>query len=169
MRCSEALKPAGSEVFRNELTACLALVAPAGMSEEARRDWLAVAWGTLKDLPADVLQIGCAEARRVCDHPAKIVPTIIQATNDWMRSRKEAARAIIEPVGVLPKKPILDRRGERMTSAETDELNAALERLGATARYRPDGSRYFTSPEAEERARDIETFGTNSAHWPSAA
>ena len=29
LRCSEALKPAGSEVFRNELTACLALVAPA--------------------------------------------------------------------------------------------------------------------------------------------
>jgi hypothetical protein len=39
----------------------------------------------------------------------------------------------------------MDRRGKPMSEAETEELNATLERLGATARYRPDGSRFTIS------------------------
>jgi hypothetical protein len=89
---SPSLAPASNEQFRNELTACLALVAPVGMTEEARREWLTVAWGTLGHLPADVLARGCKAARERCDHPSKIVPTIISATDAWMRSRREAAR-----------------------------------------------------------------------------
>jgi hypothetical protein len=77
-------------VFRNELTACLALTAPAGMTEEGRRDWLAVAWDTLKDLPPDILAIGARAARKKCDHPSKIVPTIIAETEQQMRWRSEA-------------------------------------------------------------------------------
>src|SRR3954471_1459964 len=68
---SDLLMPATSRHFRNELTACLALVAPVGMNEEARSEWLAVAWATLSTLPADLLAIGCARARETCDHPAK--------------------------------------------------------------------------------------------------
>lgn len=66
-------------VFRNELTACLALTAPAGMTEESRREWLAVAWDTLKHIhPKDLAR--CAKtARQTCDHPAKVVPAIIKA------------------------------------------------------------------------------------------
>jgi hypothetical protein len=41
-----------------------------------------------------------------------------------------------------PKRSLLDRRGEAMTQEESDELNRILAQLGATARYRPDGSRY---------------------------
>jgi hypothetical protein len=69
-------------VFRNELTACLALVAPVGMTEESRREWLAVAWDTLKDIdPGDLAK--CArQARQTCDHPAKIVPAIIKARSE---------------------------------------------------------------------------------------
>jgi hypothetical protein len=46
------LEPASRVVFRNELTACLSLVAPVGMTEEAKADWLLVAWETLKHLAA---------------------------------------------------------------------------------------------------------------------
>jgi hypothetical protein len=88
---SERLKPATNIDFRNELTACLTLVAPVGMTEEAKRDWLAVAWGTLQHLPADVLKSGCRVARQTCDHPSKIVPAILDATKDQMRLRREAA------------------------------------------------------------------------------
>jgi hypothetical protein len=79
-------------VFRNELTACLTLVAPVGMDEEARRDWFAIAWDTLKDLPPDVLAIGARKARKICDHPSKIVPTIIAETEDIRRWRSMSQR-----------------------------------------------------------------------------
>jgi hypothetical protein len=77
-------------VFRNELTACLALVAPAGMTEEARRDWLAVAWATLKHLPPDVLVTAARHARQTCDHPAKLVPAIVDAANKSLAWRRNA-------------------------------------------------------------------------------
>lgn len=87
---AEKLGPAPTEQFKVELTSCLALVAPAGMTEENRRDWLGVAWRTLEHLPSDLLAIGCAEARKSCDHPAKIVPTILAATERQMRWRRNA-------------------------------------------------------------------------------
>ena len=97
-------------VFRNELTACLALTAPAGMTEESRREWLAVAWDTLKDVPPSDLQIGARAARKKCDHPAKIVPTIlaeIEAAFPWRsitRHRPPETRPerLIEPNYVTP-------------------------------------------------------------------
>ena len=138
--CSERLQPASTEDFRNELTACLTLVAPVGMTEEAKRDWLAVAWGTLRHLPADLLKRGCAVARERCDHPSKIVPTIAEETARAMDARKELERDRLSVP--LVRKSVMDRRGQPMSEAETTELNALLEHLGAHARYRPDGSRY---------------------------
>lgn len=67
-------------VFRNELTACLTLTAPVGMTEEAKRDWFAVAWDTLKHLPPSVLVIGARHARLTADHPSKIVPAIMEGS-----------------------------------------------------------------------------------------
>jgi len=89
LKCSDA-----RTVFRNELTACLTLVAPVGMDEEARRDWFAVAWDALKDIPPDILRIGAAKARLYCDHPSKIVPAIHAETAEmmsWKRSARIAA------------------------------------------------------------------------------
>lgn len=91
-RSSERLVPASADDFRNELTACLTLVAPVGMTEEAKRDWLAVAWVTLQHLPADLLASGCKVARETCDHPSKVVPTIVAATKQSLAWREEASR-----------------------------------------------------------------------------
>ena len=85
------MEPADDLTFRNELAACLALVAPVGMTEEAKADWLTVAWETLRHLPADLLRSGCVEARKSCDHPAKIVPAIVAATRDSLASRHRAS------------------------------------------------------------------------------
>lgn len=111
------------------------------MTEEAKRDWLKVAWAELKHLPADVLAAGCSEARKTVDHPAKIVPAIIEATAQAMRWRKGAVNDKL----ALPapsRRSVMDRRGEPMSEADTNELNGILANLGATARYRTDGSRY---------------------------
>lgn len=96
-------------VFRNELTACLALVAPVGMTEESRREWLAVAWDTLKHIAPDDLERCARIARQTCDHPAKIVPAIIKAREElrpWehitKHSREYRPERLIEPQYVSP-------------------------------------------------------------------
>lgn len=87
-------------MFRNELTACLTLVAPVGMDEESRRDWLAVAWDTLKHLPPHILASGARHARQVCDHPSKIVPAIIASTADWMAFREPSQECSEPPLQI---------------------------------------------------------------------
>ena len=99
---SPSLVPASKEQFRNELTACLALVVPVGMTEEARRDWLAVAWATVGHLPPDMLTEGCEAARRTADHPSKIVPAIIAATDGWMETRRRLNQYQPQPQQFVP-------------------------------------------------------------------
>lgn len=79
-------------MFRDQITSCLVLTAPVGMTEEAKAEWLAIAWQTLKDLPADLLSAGCAEARKTADHPSKIVPAIMRYAGDRLESRKRFNR-----------------------------------------------------------------------------
>jgi hypothetical protein len=122
------LTPATPTEFRNELTACLALTAPVGMSEEARGEWLAVAWQTLKHLPADVLAHGARKARETCDHPAKVVPAIFRETEEWMASRRRMAR-YDEPRALPPP-------GDEISEDERAEVATMLgelaRNLGAT-------------------------------------
>jgi hypothetical protein len=141
--CS-GLEPATREQFAVELTACLILVAPVGMTEEARREWLSVAWKTVGHLPPDLLAAGCMEARKVADHPCKIVPAIIGYAEERLESRKQIAR---EYPAALPGPPIVRHISDRDRSDfgpdEWAELNTWLEQVGAMARYRPDGSKYL--------------------------
>jgi hypothetical protein len=139
---STSLEPASSEQFAVELTACLALVVPVGMTEEARREWLSVAWTTLKHLPSDLLARGCHAARQTCDHPSKIVPAILDATRESIEARKRIGRSDYAALPAPCRKSVMDRRGEPMSDEDTETLNRILESLGATARYRSDGSRY---------------------------
>lgn len=141
----ERLQPASPEMFRDELTSCLILVAPVGMTEEAKREWLAVAWQTLNDFPADMLAAGCQKARETCDHPSKIVPAIVAETADWLASRRTCATSapmlISGPAGPRSIGALMDARGKPMIEAETEMLNRHLEWLGSPMRYRTDGSR----------------------------
>lgn len=93
LQCASSAKlvPADRKTFAIEMTKCLALVAPVGMDEAARGEWIAAAWETLKHLPTDLLQTGCSVARQHCDHPAKIVPAILNATSAALRRRREHA------------------------------------------------------------------------------
>jgi len=119
------LAPATGRRFRTELTACLALVAPVGMTEDARGEWLAAAWATLHNLPADLLAIGCERARETCDHPAKIVPTIVAETRALIARRRAALRE------ADPEPPAL-AAPERCTP---EQARAILEEFGLASKF----------------------------------
>jgi hypothetical protein len=133
------LEPVSKKQFAAHLTACLILVAPSGMTEADRTEWLRAAWITLDGIPEDLLDRGCAVARKFCDHPAKIVPAIMrEAESIWNQRRAncsaveaalakmndpeddaprctpEEARQIMEQVGIKPDDGKRDRshRGE---------------------------------------------------------
>ncbi len=118
------------------------------MDEVARREWLGVAWKTIGHLPSDLLKIGAEEARRVADHPAKIVPAIMKTTHEQMESREQSADEykrdfVPEPVDENTRlNGLMDRRGKPMSEEDTTTLNAFLAERGLAARYRPDGTRY---------------------------
>lgn len=141
------LVPVSRAEFAALISPCLQLVAPVGMDEESQATWIEAAFVALEDIPIGPLKRGCAAALRTADHPSKIVPAIWEeAGADW-EWRKKVYR---EDRLCLPPPPrkrsvgaLMDRRpGSPMTEEETADLNAHLERLGATARYRPDGSKY---------------------------
>ncbi len=137
------LQPAASEQFAAELTSCLALVVPVGMTEEARREWLAVAWATLKHLPPDLLAQGCAEARKTADHPSKIVPTITTYAEPRLRDRSRFEREYPSQVCLPPPpKHVMERDRAKFGPNDWRELSDHLERMGSSVRYRPNGDRY---------------------------
>jgi len=123
-----ALAPATSDDFRRELTSCLALCGAVGMTEESRREWLTVAWGTLQGIPADLLARGCAEARRTADHPSKIVPTIMREVEQAWRWRREyhGGSTRIEPTRRIPEP-------ERCTP---EQARAILKEFGLSSAFR---------------------------------
>ena len=77
-----------------ELTACLTLVAPTGMTEEERTNWLQVARKALSGIPADLLARGCQAARLTCRFPSEIVPAIMdEIGEEWRRRQRFNSQA----------------------------------------------------------------------------
>lgn len=93
-----------------QLGACLTLVSPSGLSADDRKEWLAVAMQTLSGIPADLLERGCATARRKCRFPSEIVPTIMESVGKTWDGRKadaawEVRKAQLGPEPALPPPP----------------------------------------------------------------
>lgn len=74
----------------NELSACLALVRPAGMTEDMATEWLAVAASTLTGLSEYELAKGFRQARLECSHHSQIVPTVMKANAEAIEYRRKA-------------------------------------------------------------------------------
>lgn len=74
--------------FAQALTPCLSLVAPTGMTQAERSEWLHAAFLALRHLPADVIEKGAQSAIANADHPSKIVPAIAKAVEDDMAWRR---------------------------------------------------------------------------------
>jgi hypothetical protein len=86
------LVPCGAKTGNQLLASCLTLVAPTGMNADERRTWLSVARSTLKGIPEDLLERGCAAARMKADHPAKIIPEIMREVGAAWETRRRIAR-----------------------------------------------------------------------------
>ena len=67
------------------LSSCLALVRPAGMTEDAATEWLAVASQEVANMRPSTFIAACGEARRECTHHGQIVPKILngKASRAW--------------------------------------------------------------------------------------
>lgn len=74
------------------LSTCLALVKPVGMSAEDAQAWLRVAAGELAHLPPELLERGCALARKTCSYHGQIVPTITKETEEEYQAMKSCAQ-----------------------------------------------------------------------------
>ena len=70
--------------------ACLTLVRPASMSDEAASDWVAVAAGQLSDLSEYEIRKGANVARNECQFHSQIIPTIRKANAEAIAYRKQS-------------------------------------------------------------------------------
>lgn len=84
-------------VAKVHLAACLALVRPVTMTDEAAVEWITVASRELAGFPPSVIEQACSSAKRHCSHHAKILPFVTEECErieaDFWRMR-EAAKTI---------------------------------------------------------------------------
>lgn len=117
-----------------ELGRCLTLCAPSGMSSDERGTWLAAAWAEVQDMPAAAFVSACAEARKVVEHPAKLVPTIIRCSEPFASQlRRKLVRAEAEWANRnAPRLTVVPGADEADDRAEVAEMMRGLvEKLSA--------------------------------------
>jgi hypothetical protein len=124
-----ALEPATFPEFIRLVTPCLALVAPAGMSEGDKDAWFDAAYIALGHLPADMLADGATKAIRTADHPSKIVPAITAATAEWLAGRRRFAEAA-RPSHALPA-PSKHRQSPEERASVTRKMGSLVAELVA--------------------------------------
>lgn len=121
----------------------LGLVAPVTMSTDQQTLWLASAMDALMDIRPDEIAAVSMEVRRSVTRPSQIVPEIARLVAE-KRARQSRMREYDKPAIPAPpvKLHIADRSRLGFTAEDWAELNEHLERIGATKRYRSDGTRY---------------------------
>lgn len=95
---------ATAEVLIPQLSACLALVRPVSMSEDAAAEWLTVAATELAGYLRLSVEAGLSDARQRCTHHGQIVPHVIkymEASNSW-RLGKPLERRLPNQQRALP-------------------------------------------------------------------
>lgn len=96
------------------------------MQEADRTAWYKAALMTIGDIPLSLLRRATAQARKVCDHPAKIVPFICKFESDtvrWANDKVRHARATVENLTA----PRLEKHEpEYMTAQDLAEMKAEL-------------------------------------------
>lgn len=130
--------PATEDQAWSELGRCLTLCAPSGMKDDERETWLMTAYAEIRAIPAEPFLIAAAKARRICDHPAKIIPAIIRESQEFAESLlrvERTKRAQYENASAprLQRHAEPDREPEEM-DPKTAEILAGLKAKATTAR-----------------------------------
>lgn len=150
---NNSLCPAPRDLVAKALRSALALCVPTGFTEGDRKAWLASAMMTLKDIPEDLLRRGVEEARKVADHPAKIVPAIVaEIKTEWARRRQNRGKVLW--FTELAKAPPGDPGGEDACSPE--QAKAIMEEFGLRQETRADLRRHLGPPKRPTRQDYIE-------------
>lgn len=109
------LEPASPPEMAAELARCLTLCAPSGMTQDDRAEWIAMAILETRDMPADLFRDACAQARRTCDHPAKIIPAICRyEPENWPTAARR--RALSDTLA-----EIQNAQAPRLTATATEQ------------------------------------------------
>lgn len=128
------LKPATAKDFHEHLGPMLTLIAPTGMNEAGRTEWLRVAADTLHGIPVDLLASSCAKARFEVDHPAKVMKFIGgEVREEWEERKRHHGRLLMLEVGGDPAAPataIEDNSPLVMDVAEVAALTVPLRKMG---------------------------------------
>ena len=61
------------------------------MTDKQKLDWIKVVAGDLRDVPADLLALGCKSARMTCSFPGQIVPAIMAEVGLTLATRRRMA------------------------------------------------------------------------------
>lgn len=138
-----------------ELAKMLALVAPITMTAEQQEIWLRAAVDSLEGIwPREVAAVS-QEVRGCVTRQAQIVPKIRELV-----SANRAHESRIRQIALPPPehretyyRDMLAHRGKPMSIEDTAELNRQLAMLGATKRYRPDGSKFDAPVEVADARR----------------
>jgi hypothetical protein len=96
------------------------------MQEAERTAWYKAAIMTISDVPLQILRRACEQARRTCDHPAKIVPFICNFEPEAVRWSKEALRHAQAQVDNFNAPRIAKQEPEYITADEMAELKNEL-------------------------------------------
>lgn len=131
----DRLRPAEIGQIIAELTICLALVRPVGMSSDEAEMWLRAAAQSVNHYPFDILREAAANARRTCDHHSKIVPAIVAAAEpDLVQRRRLASYNPPRPrlVEIAAPEP---EPAKPITQADCDRMPEYLVSLGLTAGF----------------------------------
>lgn len=113
------------------LSSCLVLVRTAGMSNAEAEDWLTIAARELQDVPADLLEEGCSQARRTCIHHGRILPTIWGHIEERWNERKRRRFTLLE--APQPKRPTIEPQPWTPAPGELEQIKRA-----AAAQLRAD-------------------------------
>lgn len=73
---------ASAEGLLPQLSACLALVRPVSMTEDAAAEWLAVAANELAGYGKKITEAALSDARQRCTHHGQIIPHVIKYMED---------------------------------------------------------------------------------------
>jgi hypothetical protein len=100
------------------------------MTQEDRTEWIKVALEAIGDVPRDLLEMACDKAKRVCDHPAKIIPFICKETEELTAWRKKQLRNA-QAVEANRNAPRLERKPFELSPGDHRDIGAGLSELVA--------------------------------------
>lgn len=101
-KCEMSLREPTIQEIQAALAPLLALCAPLGMTANDRVEWITAAADTLRDVPPDLLASACRKARAACDHPAKIIPFVMNEVKDAKAERHAHYRELRRQLEPMP-------------------------------------------------------------------